>query len=153
MLGKDRAKATVGIILRPLRAIFNEAIEDGLIKREKCYPFGKRRYQIPSSRNVKKAINIDRIGEIYNYKTDNKDELRARDLWMFCYFGNGMNAKDMAYLKYKNIEGEYFVFLRAKTERTTRHDPRPITVYLNEDMLLYIERWGNKLWGEISKQG
>ena len=144
MLGKNRTKGTVGIKLRPLRAIFNEVIEQGLIKREKCYPFGKRRYQIPSSRNVKKAINIDKIGEIYNYQTENKDELKARDLWMFCYFGNGMNAKDMANLKFKNIEGEYIVFLRAKTERATRHDPRPITVYLTDDMLGYIEKWGNE---------
>ena len=43
---QELSKATVGIYLRPLRAIFNEAIADGLIKREKCYPFGKRQYII-----------------------------------------------------------------------------------------------------------
>jgi len=32
------SKTTGGIYLRPLRAIFNEAIKDGIIKREKCYP-------------------------------------------------------------------------------------------------------------------
>lgn len=144
MLNRERTKATVGIKLRPLRAIFNEVIEDGQIKREKCYPFGKRKYQIPTSRNVKKAISIDKIGEIYHYQTGNKDEQKARDLWMFCYFANGMNPKDLAYLKFKNIQGEYFVFIRAKTERTTRHDPRPITVYMTEDMINYIEKWGNK---------
>ena len=63
---------------------------------------------------------------------------------MFCYFANGMNVKDVAYLKYKDIEGEYFVFIRAKTALTTRHDPKPITVYLSEDMKAIIDRWGNK---------
>lgn len=44
MRNKGNAKATVGIKLRPLRAIFNEAIAEGIIKRDKCYPFGKRKY-------------------------------------------------------------------------------------------------------------
>jgi hypothetical protein len=55
------SKSTVGIYLRPLRAIFNEAIEDGIIKREKCYPFGKRKYRIPSSKNVKKALELEDV--------------------------------------------------------------------------------------------
>lgn len=45
---QDISKTTIGIYLRPLRAIFNEAIEDSIIKREKCYPFGKRKYRIPT---------------------------------------------------------------------------------------------------------
>jgi integrase/recombinase XerD len=48
------------------------------------------------------------------------------------------------YLKWKNIEGEYFVFIRAKTERTTRTDPLPITVYITEDMRAIMERYGTK---------
>ena len=55
-----------------------------------------------------------------------------------------MNVKDVAYLKYKDIEDEYFVFIRAKTALTTRHDPKPITVYLSEGMKAIIDRWGNK---------
>jgi integrase/recombinase XerD len=55
-----------------------------------------------------------------------------------------MNPKDMAHLKYKNIEGEFIHFVRAKTERTTRNDPKLITVYFNEDMHKIVERWGNK---------
>ena len=51
--------------LRPLRSIFNEAIEEGIIKREKCYPFGRRRYCIPASKNTKKALDLDDIKKIY----------------------------------------------------------------------------------------
>lgn len=54
-----------------------------------------------------------------------------------------MNPKDLALLKYKNIDGEYFTFERAKTELSTRSDPKPISVYINEDMKAIIERWGN----------
>ncbi|MEO6549718.1 MAG: phage integrase SAM-like domain-containing protein [Ferruginibacter sp.] len=54
---QDISKTTVGIYLRPLRALFNAAIEDGIIKKEKCYPFGRRKYQIPTSKNVKKSLD------------------------------------------------------------------------------------------------
>ena len=144
MLSRGCTLGTVGIKLRPLRAIFNEAIAEGLIRREKCYPFGKRKYQLPNSRNTKKAISIDEIGSLYYHKPVCINEQKAKDFWMFCYFANGMNVKDVAYLKYKDIEGEYFVFIRAKTALTTRHDPKPITVYLSEDMKAIIDRWGNK---------
>ena len=55
------AKATQGIYLRNLRAIFNEAIADGIISKEKCYPFGRRKYQIPTGRNIKKALKLEQI--------------------------------------------------------------------------------------------
>ena len=47
--------------LRPLRTIFNEAIEDGIIKKEKCYPFGRRKYKKPTSKNTKKALELKDI--------------------------------------------------------------------------------------------
>jgi hypothetical protein len=51
------SRSTIGIYLRPLRSIFNEAIADGIIKKEKCYPFGKRKYQIPTSKKQRKHLN------------------------------------------------------------------------------------------------
>ena len=143
---QDLSKTTIGIYLRPLRAIFNEAIEDGIVKREKCYPFGKRKYRIPSSKNVKKALELEDIQKIYFYECnpDLPGEQQARDYWLFSYFGNGMNPKDIANLKYKNIDGEYLTFERSKTERSLRSDPKPITIFLSDDMKAIIERWGNK---------
>ena len=132
--------------LRPLRSIFNEAIEEGIIKREKCYPFGRRRYCIPASKNTKKALDLEDIKKIYYYKCEPEmeSEQRARDYWLFSYFGNGMNAKDIACLKNKNINDSYVIFERSKTERAMRSEPKPITVYLTDDMKAIIEKWGNK---------
>lgn len=143
---QELSKSTIGIYLRPLRAIFNEAIEDGIIKRDKCYPFGKRKYRIPSSKNVKKALELEDVQKIYFYKCDpaQPGEQQARDYWLFSYFGNGMNPKDIASLRYKNIDGDYLIFERSKTENSLRSDPKPITVFLNDDMKAIIERWGNK---------
>jgi integrase/recombinase XerD len=47
MLAQDYSKTTVGIYVRQLRTLFNEAIELCIIKREK-YPFGRRKYQPPT---------------------------------------------------------------------------------------------------------
>lgn len=138
------SKSTLGIYLRPLRAMFNEAIEDGVIKRDKCYPFGRRKYQIPTGKNTKKALKLEHIKQIYFFEPTCKSEQQARDYWLFCYFANGINPKDVALLKYKNIQGEYIVFERAKTERTARTDPKQITVYINDDIAAIMERWGNK---------
>jgi integrase/recombinase XerD len=146
LTAKNISKTTIGMYLRPLRTIFNEAIESGIIKKEKCYPFGRRRYRIPASKNTKKALGLEDIKKIYYYKCDssNESEQKAKDYWLFSYFANGMNPKDIACLKYKNIQSEYIVFERSKTERALRSDPKPITVFVNDDMKRIIERWGNK---------
>ena len=142
---QDISKTTVGFYIRPLRSLFNVAIEDGIIKQEK-YPFGRRKYRIPTSRNVKKALELSDIKKIYYHKCDPEieSEQRARDFWLFSYFGNGMNAKDIVFLKYKNIHDDYLIFERSKTERSMRSDPKPISVFISDDMKAIMERWGNK---------
>ena len=144
IFSKNRSKTTVGIRLRALRAVFNEAIEKGIIKKDKCYPFGRKRYQIPTSRNIKKALDLSDVKKIYDFQPTTENEQKARDFWLFCYFGNGMNPKDMAYLRYKNIDGEYIHFTRAKTEHTVRREPKLVTVYFSEDMRRIVHKWGNK---------
>ncbi len=143
---KNISKTTIGMYLRPLRTIFNEAIEEGIIKKEKCYPFGRRKYRIPAAKNTKKALDLSDVKKIYYYQCDPKNisEQRAKDFWLFSYFGNGMNPKDIACLQYKNIHDGYITFERSKTERALRSDPKPITVFITDDMQAIIDRWGNK---------
>ncbi|MFM7485640.1 MAG: phage integrase SAM-like domain-containing protein, partial [Cytophagales bacterium] len=103
MLEKEKSVTTIGIYLRSLRTIINIAIEEGTLARE-FYPFGKRKYQIPSGRNVKKALQLADIQKLVNYKTTTEAEERAKDLWLFSYLCNGANVKDMARLQYRNID-------------------------------------------------
>lgn len=137
-------KTTVGIKLRSLRAVFNEAIEEKIIKRDLCYPFGRRKYQIPTSRKIKKSLELEDIQRLYESRPERPEDQRAKAYWFFCYFGNGMNPKDLAYLKFKDIYGEYLHFIRAKTERETRNDPKLIKAYINADMWEIIEKFGNR---------
>lgn len=142
MKAKGRTKTTVGIKLRSLRTIFNEAIEMKIIKRENCYPFGRRKYIIPTGRNIKKALPLEDLNKLYNYAPETPEEKKAKLYWFFCYYGNGMNTKDVAYLRYKNIDDGFIIFTRAKTERTTKGDPKLITVYITEEIQEIINQIG-----------
>lgn len=139
------SKSTVGIYLRPLRAVFNEAIAQGILSKERSYPFGAKKYQIPTAKKAKKALELTDVQRIYFYRCANEksSEQMAKDFWLFSYFGNGMNPKDIALLQWRNLADDYITFERAKTERSLRNDPLTITVYVNEDMQAIIKRWGN----------
>lgn len=143
MIGSGNSITTVGIYLRSLRTIYNQAVEDGAIDRE-VYPFTKRRYQIPTGRNTKKALTLADIEKIFHYDAEpGSAEERARDLWIFSYLCNGMNPKDMARLTYQQIGEKQIRFVRAKTERTKR-DVKAITVAVTDDVRRIIDQWGEK---------
>jgi integrase/recombinase XerD len=143
MLDQGNSTTTIGIYLRSLRAIINIAINDGLITKD-FYPFGKRRYEIPASKNTKKALSLSDIGKIYNYQPlPGSTSERMRDYWLFLYFCNGMNVKDFSRLRYKNIQDDFLVFHRAKTERTKRVS-QEIRIPLHDDINAIIKKYGNK---------
>lgn len=138
-----RSVATVGIHLRPLRAIFNKAIDEKVIDKD-LYPFGKRKYQIPSSKKVKKALSGEQLRTLFNAEPRTELQQQAKDFWFFSYFCNGMNTKDIAELRYKDIKNDTIHFIRAKTQRTSKTRLKPITVYLNDYALGYIKKYGNE---------
>ncbi len=144
MLDKNRSITTVGIYCRCLRAIFNEAIYRKIISRD-YYPFGKRNYQMPVSKNIKKALSLSDISKIYYYqpKLDKGIVEKGKAFWLFSYFANGMNMKDIALLKFKNISGDFLSFERAKTIRSIRSNPKTVTVFLNDDLKTIISKWSN----------
>jgi integrase len=143
MIQNKKSVTTIGIYLRSLRTIFNNAIADGIITSD-LYPFGKRKSEIPIGNNVKKALSLADISSLYNYRTvAGTIPDMAKDYWMFIYFCNGINVKDMCLLKYKNIQGDVLVFDRAKSIRTKRKS-HPIRVPLLDEALDIIKKWGNK---------
>lgn len=143
LLVEGKSITTVGIYLRPLRAILNIAIEENLFSREH-YPFGKRRYQIPAGRNVKKALTQYEIGKIYNYQTPCDSWLQwAKDMWLFSYFANGINMKDIALLEHSNIDEEFIRLTRAKCRNTSKANIKIISIYITDELKSIIEKWCN----------
>ena len=128
---------TVGIYLRNLRAVFNDA---GIP--EDKYPFGARKYLIKSSRKVKKVLDKDVLKLLLNGRPETPQQERAKAFWFFSYFCNGMNVKDILNIKVKDITEDKLTFIRAKTASTTR-ELEPIEVYLNEFAFEVIRKFGN----------
>jgi len=147
MIKKENSNTTIGIYLRATRVAYIKAQKKGLIPIEN-YPFGKRsdeKFQIPTGTNVKKALTIKQVGDIANYKAKKGTQVRRnRDYWLFCYLANGMNVKDMANLKYKNIDQDKLTFIREKTRRETSSNPKIITVVITPMVDRIIKEWGNK---------
>lgn len=143
MLTNDKSSTTVGIYLRSLRTVYNQAIEAGVIGREK-YPFKKSKFQIPAGQNIKKALTLAELEKIFNYPTVPKSsEDKAKDFWIFSYLCNGINIKDICRLKYANLDEDRLVFHRAKTENTKKANQKSIVVYLTPEAKAIIEKWGN----------
>ena len=141
---KERSLTTVSMYLRVLRTIYNKAIDDKEIERD-YYPFGKRKYQVPASKNVKKALSKEQLKVLFYSQTDIIEQQKAKDFWFFSYFCNGMNIKYIALLRYKDIKDDKVEFLRAKTRNTSKSNLKPISAYLNEYSSGVIEKYGNDI--------
>jgi integrase/recombinase XerD len=99
---------------------------------------------LPTSRNIKKALPMEDVAKIYNYEPTCNQEKWAKDIWLFSYFGNGINTKDIIHLKWKNIDEEFIVFVRAKTDTATRENTIPISIFINEDMKRILTYWATE---------
>jgi integrase/recombinase XerD len=145
MLGNDRSITTVGIYLRALRKVFNIAISEKIISRD-FYPFGNDKYVIPTGKNIKKALALPEIEQIYNYDPNPAipGEEQSKAFWMLSYLSNGINPKDIALLKFKDIQGDFIIYERAKTRRSHRGNPTIIKIAYTEDIKNIIRKWGNK---------
>lgn len=139
MHANDKSITTVGIYLRNLRAIFNIARKEKITDN---YPFSD--YEIPTALNIKKALELDDIKKIINYETTEFSPIdKARDIWVFSYFSNGMNITDICNLKcgsvdLKNME---ISFEREKSKR--KRTKTKIIVDIIPETLSIMEKWGN----------
>lgn len=137
------SETTIGIYSRALKTLFNDAISAKIIDKENTYPFGRNEFIPPVGRNIKKALSKADIESIKAYKPeDGSLEQRGHDLWLFSYYGNGMNFTDILHLKWGDISDnkKVIVFQRQKT----KGNPTTISVKIHETMRNAIERWGNE---------
>lgn len=132
--------ATISLRLRCLKIMFNVAIADGFIS-ERLYPF--KNISTSSSVKSKSVLYSEQLKVFWEYQPITLREQRAKAYWFFCYFSNGINFKDMAYLQWKNINGDILIFIRQKTKRTSS-GKKEIRVYINSEMRTIIEEWGNE---------
>ncbi|MEI8129862.1 MAG: site-specific integrase [bacterium] len=148
-----KSKTTIGMYLRTLRSIYNEAISNEDIL-PSLYPFRrnqyeKGKYEIPVTRNIKKALIKSDIEKIFNYEPkEGSIRAKAKDYWIFIYLTNGLNVNDLCLLKHKNIVDGKIEFIRAKTKNQKKE--QKIQAVLLPQSLAIIKKWGNKKKDENS---
>jgi integrase len=145
MMAQGKSATTIGVYLRNLRTIFNEAIKIGYIEAS-LYPFGLSkdgRYEIPEGAGRKMALSLAQVKQIFEYDDGNEATQQYVDLWRFSYLCNGANMNDILHLKYGSIQGEELFFLRGKTSRTSKKK-REVVAFITPEMQHIMDRWGSK---------
>ena len=130
---------TVNIYMRGIRNVFNRAVSQGLVEAD-ASPFRKDGYHIPKYTCRKLALDIGQIRKIAEFKGDAELEM-WRDMWLFSYLCNGINFRDMLYLRYRNVVAGEIWYVRSKTCRCSR--PKVIKAVITDRMRRIIDNIGN----------
>ena len=134
--------SSISIDMRNIRTIYNRVKEGDAYLMEK-YPFGKasNKYTIKKGKGRNQGLRKDDLNKIYSYNTENTYRMRARDVFLFSYFGGGMNYKDIILMTQKDLEKGYFI--RKKTEFTTTEEIH-IPLRLTDEQKEIIKRYKGK---------
>ena len=119
------------IHLRNIRAVFNDAIDDGITT---CYPF--RHVPIRPVATPKRNLKADELRTLFNYPAE-EHALYYIDIFKLMFMLIGINMVDLCRLK--EIEGDRIIFHRAKTKRL-------YSIKVEPEAMEIIERHGGKDW-------
>lgn len=106
----------IGVKMRELRALFNDAIKKGVVD-EKYYPFKIYKVSKLKGKGIKKALTRDEMKLMEALNTDENPHLiDAKNYMLFSYYMGGMNFVDVMKLKWENIQGDRVLYIRSKTK-------------------------------------
>ena len=126
---------TISQLFRTLRSVFNKAVELQLVKRD-YYPFDAYKVSKFDTRTKKRAITKEDVRKVIalDLSQGYPSEQLARDIFVFSYFGAGINFADIALLKYGNVRDGRVQYVRKKTGK-------PINFLLTEEMRNIIAKY------------
>ncbi len=132
---KGGADNGISVRFRTLRALFNKAIEEDVIKAS-CYPFDK--YKISKKFNtstLRRALTKEELKIIEALDVDKNSSLfQAKQYFIFSYYGAGINFRDIANLKWSDVNGDRVSYNRSKTGKD-------LNFKLSEPAFKIIEYW------------
>jgi site-specific recombinase XerD len=110
---------TIATRFATLKAIYNKALADGVFKSEDN-PF--RKYKVGSlwTKTRKRAINKEDVLKLKELDLSQSNSFYlhfACDVFLFSYYTAGMNFKDIATLRYADIENDRVYYSRSKTNK------------------------------------
>ena len=112
---------TTSFYMRNLRAIYNQAVEQGLTPQN--YPFA--RVYTGITKTVKRAVNIEEVQKIKTKELPADSTVAfSRDIFLFSFYTCGMSLTDIAHLKESDLQGDFLSYCRQKTgQRITGGNP------------------------------
>ena len=127
---------TVSRHLRDIRAVLNEAIDEG---RTQSYPF--RKYKIKTEESFDKSFTAEELRNLFRYECYPGGEQRAVDMFKLSFCLIGINSVDLAYLK--DVDRGRVNYVRRKTHKAYSIKVQPealdiIERYKGEEYLLDI---------------
>ena len=107
---------TVSQLFRTLRSVFNRALSMKLIKQD-IYPFNDFKVSKFDVRTKKRAVSKEDVRRIMSLDLSGERQYMrfARDIFLFSYFGAGINFSDIALLRYCDITDGRVRYIRKKT--------------------------------------
>lgn len=106
----------IGVKMREIRALFNDAIKKGVVDK-KYYPFEVYKISKLKGQSIKKALTRDEMKLMESFDTSNYPHLiNTKNYMLFSYYMGGMNFVDMMKLKWDNIQGDRILYIRSKTK-------------------------------------
>lgn len=123
------AENTIGIRFRTLRAIYNLAIEQNLVKAE-SYPFKKYKVSHLQEETLKRSLPKQDIERIFACKSANRYMRFPIDIFAFTYYCGGINFIDIANLTQANIVEDKLIYKRHKTGKLIKIPLQPQAVEL-----------------------
>lgn len=125
------APNTISFYTRILRAVYNRAVEDGII--ENSNPF--RHVYTGIEKTVKRALPLAIIKKIKSLDLSPIPPLDyARDMFMMSFYLRGMSFIDMAYLKKSDLRNGYVTYRRRKTRQQ-------LTIKWTSDMQHVLDKY------------
>ena len=106
-------KNSSSFYIRTLHAAYKKGI--AMLNLKLRDPFGNVYTGVDKTR--KRAVNIDVIIKLMQYKKLNKSMEFSRDTFVFCFFAQGMPFIDFAKLKKENLQNGRLSYYRSKTGR------------------------------------
>ena len=99
-----------GVYMRNIRAVFNDAMDEGLTK---AYPF--RKFSIKKAPTAKRNLSLEELRMLRDYPIVNDFQQKYRDIFMLCFYMRGINMVDLLGLTKENIRAGRINYIRSKT--------------------------------------
>lgn len=124
---------TISFYMRILRAVYNRAVDDGIIA--DCNPF--RRVYTGVEKTLKRALPLSIIKRIKSLDlTDDPTLAYARDMFMMSFYLRGMSFIDMSFLKKSDLRNGSVIYRRRKTGQQ-------LTIGWTREMQSVIDRYAD----------